>query len=249
MFVDIHSHVVPSGDDGAGSIEEGLLLCSEAALHGTSVLYATPHVWPMDGLSEERERRVRSAFAEMVPTAAALGLELRLGFELTPARRLLDENPERYRLEGLGAVLMEVPFSGPLGLALRLAEHIADHGLVPVVAHPERSDEILARPELAESFRERGCLLQANATSFVGYHGRACAEAGWLLVERGSIDLVASDGHRRSRPPFLDAAYDAACERVGEEAAQPLFDGSALADLVVSPGGSGLLGRAKTEQR
>ena len=233
MFVDIHSHVVPSGDDGVRSIEEGLALCREAARHGTTVLYATPHVWPMDGLTVERERRVRAAFTEMAPAAAAFGLDLRLGFELTPARALLDEAPERYHLDGMRAVLMEVPFSGPLGLAFRLAEHIADHGLVPIVAHPERSDEILERPELADALREHGCLLQANATSLVGYHGRACAEMGWLLVKQGSIDLVASDGHRLSRPPFLDAAYDAACKRVGEKAARPLFDGSALEQLLV----------------
>ncbi len=228
MFVDVHSHVVPSGDDGVGSVEEGLSLCREAALRGTSVLYATPHVWPFEGLSAERERRVRDAFSEMAPAATAFGLELRLGFELSPAPALLAEDPERYRLGDLAAVLMEVPFTGPIRPAVRLAEHIARAGLVPVVAHPERSEQILDRPELVEELRERGCLLQANATSLTGYHGRTCAETGWLLVERGLIDLVGSDGHRPSRPPFLDAAYEAACARVGEEAARPLFVGSAL---------------------
>src|SRR5262245_32589074 len=55
MYVDVHSHVVPSGDDGAATIDEGLALCREAADHGTSVLYGTPHVWPLDGLAPERE--------------------------------------------------------------------------------------------------------------------------------------------------------------------------------------------------
>ena len=43
-IVDVHSHVVPTGDDGARTIEEGLKLCWDAAKHGTRVLYATPHV-------------------------------------------------------------------------------------------------------------------------------------------------------------------------------------------------------------
>src|SRR5919108_59613 len=59
VFVDVHSHVVPSGDDGAQSIEEGLELCRGAAAHGTSVLVATPHVWPMLPLPPEREERER----------------------------------------------------------------------------------------------------------------------------------------------------------------------------------------------
>ena len=228
MFTDVHSHVVPSDDDGARSLAEGLALCRTAALHGTSVLYATPHVWPGEGLTRERERRIRDAFAQMAPRTASFGLELRLGFELSPAPALLEDDPARYRLEALEAVLMEVPFTGSIRPALRLAEHIAAAGLVPVVAHPERSEQILDRPELVEELRDRGGVLQANATSLTGHHGRACTETGWLLLERGLIDLVASDGHRTSRPAVLDAAYQAVCARVGEPAARPLFDGSAF---------------------
>ena len=60
-FVDVHSHVIPSGDDGAQSLDEGLALCREAAEHGTQVLYGTPHVLPGEGLDRDRERRVRAA--------------------------------------------------------------------------------------------------------------------------------------------------------------------------------------------
>jgi tyrosine-protein phosphatase YwqE len=106
-FVDIHSHVVPSGDDGAQSVEHGVALCREAARRGTSVLYATPHVWAHLPLTPQRERATRAAFAEV---AAAAPLELRLGYELAPARWLLREDLSRYVLEGTDAVLIEVPF-------------------------------------------------------------------------------------------------------------------------------------------
>ena len=42
-FVDVHSHVVPAGDDGAATIEEGLELCRLAYEAGTEILFATPH--------------------------------------------------------------------------------------------------------------------------------------------------------------------------------------------------------------
>ena len=42
-FVDVHSHVVPAGDDGATTIEEGLELCRLAYEAGTEILFATPH--------------------------------------------------------------------------------------------------------------------------------------------------------------------------------------------------------------
>jgi protein-tyrosine phosphatase len=227
MFVDVHSHVVPSGDDGAKTIEEGLDLCRGAAERGTTVLFATPHVWPMLPLGPAREEQIRAAHAEMAPAAARFGLDLQLGFELTPTPALLDEDPHRYRLGALPAVLMEVPFHGALSLSERLAEHIEGAGLLPVIAHPERSEAVLDDPGLAASLHERGWLLQVNATSIVGYHGPEIEASACRLLDDGLADLVASDGHRRARPPELDDAYRAVRARVGE-AAVALFDGRAL---------------------
>ena len=97
FFVDVHSHVVPSGDDGAQRVVEGLGLCREAAAHGTAILFATPHVWPHLTLTEERERTIRANYADMAEQAE---LELRLGFELTPAPPLLDAGPAPLRARG-----------------------------------------------------------------------------------------------------------------------------------------------------
>ena len=223
-FVDCHSHVVPSGDDGAATIQDGLALCRSAAEHGTAVLFATPHIWPYFTLSTERETEVRTAFERMLPHA---GLELRLGFELTPAPALLDDDPGRYVLEGTDCVLMEVPFTGPPDLLYALAEHVESAGLRPVIAHPERTEAVLADPEIATDLAAQGWMLQVNATSLIGRHGPEPEELGWSLLEEGHGRLVASDGHRPTRPAHLDAAYSLAEQRLGERAAS-LFDGSAL---------------------
>jgi protein-tyrosine phosphatase len=230
-FVDCHSHVVPSGDDGVGSIEEGLALCRSAAERGTAVLFATPHVWPYFVLSEEREEEVRAAYERMRPRVP---LDLRLGFELTPTRALLKQDPARYVLDGTDCVLMEVPFAGPADLVFALAEHVEAAGLRPVIAHPERTEAVLADPFIAEELVARGWPLQVNATSLLGRHGPEPEELGWSLVERGIATVVGSDGHRATRPAHLDEAYGLAERRVGERALQ-LFDGSALGVATPSP--------------
>jgi protein-tyrosine phosphatase len=227
VFVDVHSHVVPSGDDGVRTEDEGLALCREAAARGTALLIATPHVWPHFRLDNEREDSVRAAHAAMAPRAAELGLDLRLGWELTPMPRLLEEDMSRYRLDGLPAVLMEVPFHGSLGLSEALARHIEGSGLTPIIAHPERAEAVLEDRGAARRLREGGRLLQVNATSLLGYHGAEIEGEAWRLVDEGLADLVASDGHRLARPPFLDDAYELVRARVGE-AADALFDGRAL---------------------
>jgi protein-tyrosine phosphatase len=235
VFWDVHSHVVPSGDDGARSLEEGTALCRAAAEHGTSVLYATPHVWPSLTMTPDREERVREAHADLAEEAASFGLDLRLGAELTPAPALLEEDLRRYRLGDLPAVLMELPFHGSLGLAEALAERIQGSGLVPVIAHPERSEAVVSDSGIAARLHERGWLLQMNATSVLGYHGAAIELTAWQLLGEGFVDLFGSDGHRTARPATLDNAYRLVEERMGE-GARRLFDGSALAGLAAGDG-------------
>jgi len=229
-FVDVHSHVVPSGDDGVRSVADGLELCREAARRGTVVLFATPHVWPSLPLPREREEGVRASHAEMAPLAAEEGVDLRLGWELTPTAGLLDEDMARYRLGDLPAVLMEVPFHGSLALAGALADHVEACGLTPVIAHPERADAVVEDASAAERLRGERRLLQLNATSLLGYHGPEIEASAWRLIDAGLGDLVASDGHRAARPPFLDDAFDLVRARVGERATA-LFDGRALTGL------------------
>ena len=225
FFVDVHSHVVPSGDDGAQRVVEGVGLCREAAAHGTAILFATPHVWPHLTLTEQREREVRANFAQV---AAQAELELRLGFELTPAPPLLDQDLRRYALEGTNAVLIEVPFTGSERLLLEICERLESQGLQPVVAHPERTQSVIERPSLARELAERGWLLQVNGSSLTARHGPEIEALAWGLVDDGLVSLVGSDGHRGTRPAVLDDAYWAVVARVGETQARSLFDGSAI---------------------
>lgn len=231
-FVDIHSHVVPSGDDGVQSLSEGLALSRDAFAHGTKVLYATPHVSPLLPLTAEREQTIREAFRELRDQAP---LELRLGFELTPMPSLLEEDPWRYMLEETEHVLVEIPFVGSADLFLDVGDWIARGGLTPVVAHPERTEAVLTNPGLADELAERGWLLQVNATSLLGRHTDEMEREGWRLVDDGLAALVASDGHRATRPALLDGAYELVRARVGEARALRLLDGSALASRARRP--------------
>jgi protein-tyrosine phosphatase len=225
-FVDIHSHVVPSGDDGVQSVSEGLSLGGDAFEHGTRVLYATPHVGPhVPTFDAGRERRIRAAFREL---RERLPLELRLGFELTPMPSLLDDDPWRFVLEGTEHVLVEIPFVGSADLFVEIGEWIERAGLTPIVAHAERTEAVLTGPGLADELVERGWPLQVNATSLLGYHSPEIEREGWRLIDDCLASFVASDGHRATRPMLLDGAYELVKGRRGEEQALRLFDGSAL---------------------
>jgi protein-tyrosine phosphatase len=229
-FVDCHSHVVASGDDGAQTRDDGEILCASAAAHGTRLLFATPHVWPHLPLTTAREEEIERAFASLRRSAP---LELRLGWELTPTEALLREDPRRYVLRGTDCVLLEVLFTGELDVVVAFAERVEAHGLRPVIAHPERARVVLEEPNLAHELAARGWSLQINATSITGWEGPEIEALAWHLVDNGLAAIVASDGHRPARPPHLDAAYELVRARLGAERTLPLFDGTAL-DLAAS---------------
>jgi protein-tyrosine phosphatase len=234
-FVDVHSHVVPSGDDGAHSTEEAVELCGLALAGGTRVLFATPHAhaaWDHYPLTLERERLFDEAFPVVSRVVSAWGLDLRRGFEVFPTV-LRDRDPHEFLLEGTRAVLLEFPGSwldleDDSSLVLEAADRLLAVELVPVIAHPERSIGLQADFGIARALVERGCLLCPNGDSALGDNGPVAEQVFWRLVDEGLVALVASDGHRRQRPPRLDRAHRLLVERYGEATIEVLFDGSAI---------------------
>ncbi len=237
-FVDLHTHVVPSGDDGAYDVESGLALCRQMAAEGTSVVYATPHAHPPDSwfpITEERVALVRGGYAEMKPACAGFGLDLRLGWELSATGVLVGELSD-YVLEGTRAILLELPgpwfsFEDEVAVTRDEAAAIRAAGLEVILAHPERSLGIQRRPELLHELVEEGVLVCFNADSFVGGHGETCERCAWRLLELGVGDFVASDAHRPERPSRLREAVMAIAARYGRERALALAEGAALERL------------------
>jgi protein-tyrosine phosphatase len=231
--------MVPARDDGVQSIGEGLALLRETARRGTAVQFATPHVNRRIPLTTRRATDMREAHATMAVEAAGFGLDLQLGFELSPEPWLLDADPLELRLGRLSAALLEFPLphthAPDLSLLVACAEHLDDAGLTPVLAHPERSHLVHGRPEVVREFRERGWLLQVNASSLLADERHPDHRTGWWLLERDLGDLVASDAHRATRPPYLDAAYAVVEARLGERPARRLLCGSALEPAGLAP--------------
>jgi protein-tyrosine phosphatase len=234
-FVDVHSHVVPAGDDGARSIDEGLTLCRLAYETGTEILFATPHAhapWDHYPRTLDRDRLYTTSLAEMRSEVAGWGLDLRRGWEVYPSE-IAANDPASLVLEGTRSVLVEFPgtwldIDDPIAAVVSAAEEVEAAGLVPVLAHPERCRPVAVDPESVRPLAERGWILCLNAPSLVGAHGATAERTSWALLDAGLVVLAASDGHSVARPPSLDPAYRLVRERRGDGIALPLFDGRAL---------------------
>jgi len=234
-FVDVHSHVVPSGDDGADEIEDGLALCRMAYEAGTEVLFATPHAhapWDTFPRTSARDSLYAAALPVMQQEVAAWGLDLRRGWEVYPTE-IVQEDVAEYELQGTAGVLIEFPGSwveldDAMEIVIDAGQIIEAAGLVPVLAHPERCRAVADDPRCVRPLVDRGWLLCVNAPSFLGRHGAIAERTAWELLDAGQVALAASDGHTPDRPPTLDEAYAVVRGRCGEAVAGPLFTGSAL---------------------
>ncbi len=117
----------------------------------------------------------------------------------------------------------------PIATVAEAAASVEALGLVPVLAHPERCRAVADDPGSRPAARRR------VAASFASTRRRS--SAGTVRPPSGqrgrcsravSSQLAASDAHSVSRPPTLDSAYAVVRERLGDDVARPLFDGSAL---------------------
>lgn len=205
--VDLHSHVVPGVDDGARTMEDSLELARAAVADGTGTLVATPHI-RHDHLTDVSELSGRMDELRDAVRREGIPLTLRLGGELG---HLMVERLDQASLEivAIGPrhapwILLESPFDGLDDGFAAASDELRARGFGVLLAHPERSAEVLDRRMFALR-REllAGTMLQVNSWSLAGAHGEAARRAAVHLASGGFAAIVASDAHSGWRGPRL----------------------------------------------
>jgi protein-tyrosine phosphatase len=227
-FIDLHCHVLWGLDDGPRSPEESLDLCRTLVSDGVAVVAATCHQRGV--FTRNRPDTIRRRAHEL---AEQLSLH-QIPLEIHPsAEWLLDAQtveqlshlvPELLTLaDRQKFALVEFPFQFPTYLSY-VAETLAEHGLVGVLAHVEKYHQLLTNPGRLETLLDDGFVTQMNADSIAGRHGQAVMHACRSLIQRGLIHLVASDAHSVDRrPPMWSAAWDNVLRWTDPETAELLF--------------------------
>lgn len=216
-MIDLHLHILPGIDDGARSFDESLSMARTAVESGITVVAATPHVrddYPTEaGTMERLVGELRDALA-----AEGLPLEVRPGGEVAVEwlERLSDDEIARFGLGGSPRhLLVECPYGGwPLDLGDRLFE-LRLRGFTPVLAHPERNDEVQRSPEVLRPVVEAGAFVQITAASIDGRLGRRAWKTASRLLDLGLAHLLASDAHS---PDVRGGGFAAAVRRIDNDA-------------------------------
>jgi protein-tyrosine phosphatase len=233
-LVDIHNHVLPGIDDGPRDLDASLRLLRAAWDSGVRRIVATPHRFlpPWDNADASSVRASYDRLREELVRRAAepgLGFLSQLRIDLGAEHHLTDElltaldRGGLLTLNGSRYVLVELPSLMTLDIVLAAARRIQGRGLVPVIAHVERTSffQDSSESRSLERLAASGCVLQVNAEALLGTRRRDPLRSRCLeLIGERIVRIVASDAHgTRSRPPLLHAALDVLRRELGEDAA------------------------------
>jgi protein-tyrosine phosphatase len=71
--------------------------------------------------------------------------------------------------------------------------------VIPIVAHPERYQNIIDNFSLLAEWKRNGAFLQLNAGSIAGAYGSRAEKVAWRCLEVGAVDYLSSDFHARGK--------------------------------------------------
>lgn len=198
-MIDLHLHVMPGLDDGAEDMAAALDMARMAADSGVERAVAVVH----GNLPGQDPEKLREAYRRKFDALrreifrSGIALELEAGMEILASERMT-ELLEAETLLALGQsryVLTEVGFRTKTGRIGRYLRQLQEAGWRPVLAHPERYEEVQKDPHVLREWRDEGIVLQVNKDSLLGYFGRAEKRVAHWMVQNHLAAVAASDGH------------------------------------------------------
>ena len=218
-MIDTHLHILPGVDDGPETVQESLTLAQMLVQEGIQAAIATPHYndeFPQRSVAEIRERVY---YLQQELDRHAIPLRLFAGHEaLIKAGLLEDIQAGRLAtLNGSSYLLLELWTSTWLPETERVIFELRAHGIIPMVAHPERYRAIQQDPCRLAALLEQGALAQLTASSLAGMQGNTTRRCAETLLKQGLIHCIASDAHGlHRRPPGVIRGLERARELVGQ---------------------------------
>ena len=203
-YTDIHSHLLPSIDDGSKSIEETKLLITNLMELGFKKFITTPHimegVWENTGtiISEKLLKTNIELQKEGLPELSAAAEYMLDGnfLKILSTEKLLTIK-DHY-------VLVEMSYLNPPMNLYDIIFEIQLEGYTPILAHPERYNFFHNSLNEYKRLKTAGCKFQMNMLSTVGYYGPHVAKAADYLLTNNLIDFIGSDVHHSKHVEFIN---------------------------------------------
>jgi protein-tyrosine phosphatase len=233
-LVDMRCHLLAGLDDGPHSQEEAVAMCRMAHAEGIGMVAATAHQnghW--DAVNPDRIRQATQQLAQKLREA---GIPLLI---FPCAEVMVDADLEsawkKGNLLSVADLREYLSLEMPHDLCVDLratVRRLRQDGVRPILAHPERHEELLHEPGRIEDLIRAGCLVQVSSSSVTDPPSTGDRRALKCWFKRGIVHLLGSDGHSSTRrPPRMAAAYHQIARWAGTPAADRIGSTSGMAVL------------------
>lgn len=225
-YYDIHAHILPSVDDGSGSMEETIKMLQIASEQNIGTIIATPHY--IAGSNNTPSEQLMIVRDRVQAEADKLNLELKilLGNELYYSESIIDalNSKEALTLAGSRYVLVEFSVIEAYEKVFRAMGDLIRAGYAPILAHVERYICFHKREYLIGELIKLGCYIQMNSNSVVGSIFNSKAAINRKLINLGFVHFVGSDCHdEKVRIPNMLRAVKTLQKRTDESILNEIF--------------------------
>lgn len=236
-FTDIHTHILPSVDDGAQSVEDALELLRLEKQKGVERVILTPHFYPQaETLTDFLARRDRSYSALMAQWEERTMPQLQRGAEVHYSPVLAELELEQLTLGAGSYLLLELPDRAFPACVEQMVVKLRSKGITPILAHVERCAYFRRQPELLMRLVQAGALGQISAKALQDKKDRRFGES---CIKNGLGHFVASDLHSKTgNDLFLSEPAEGKYEELMEWTecfARAVWDGTPLPSFAVRP--------------
>lgn len=214
QFIDIHGHYAWNIDDGIPNQEDAFKALQLVKSNNISTIVATPHIIP-GSHSLQDIQQIKQRIDDLKKLASELGLGVYEGCELFLNHDYLSALNENIfiPIQNTSYLLVEFDVRKELGHENEVEDFLYEielKGYTPIIAHVERYFKNDIDIDRIQSFIDNGYIIQVNATSILGIHGKTVKNNAYRLINQGLVHIIASDTHRCSghRIPCLQEVYD-----------------------------------------
>lgn len=194
---DMHSHILPSLDDGSPDLETSIQLIKGLMDLGVTKSIATPHI--IDDLYRNNPTTINNALqllkTELLNQGIAFELSAAAEYMIDSYFLQLIKNKEPLLTITDNQILTEFSYASSPDDPFRICFEIIMAGYKPILAHPERYHYFNKDLKIYSRLSEQGFLFQVNLLSFTGYYGKDVANAAKYLVENNLVSYLGTDLH------------------------------------------------------
>jgi protein-tyrosine phosphatase len=196
-MVDTHCHILFHADDGPDTVEESLEMIEIAMTQGVTHLIATSHAYKGKWHVTKEDVLDKVAALQQHVVENQWNVEILPGHEITisphtaqqvVAEKVLPLGQSRY-------VLIELPSMILPAYTWDIFQELISNGYRPIIAHPERQQQLMADPTILEDYVRGGVCTQLTTGALLGVYGKTIQQNAIELVNRQLVHLLGSDAH------------------------------------------------------